>query len=110
MTAATVAKDAGQERSVDGLTGAEVTAFMEAIANVRPGVEFTVNDVRAELDAAGVPLVSRGGLFCKAAKAGLIAPAVLTVGGRAYPKTVPSTGYTAHAARVRVYVRTEADP
>ncbi|NCT90228.1 hypothetical protein GXB85_04570 [Cellulomonas sp. APG4] len=108
--AAAAAKDYGQQLSIDDLLADDVDAFLDIIAAVRPGAEFTVNDVRARLDEVGVPDKARGGLFAKAAKAGLIRPAVIDVDGHRYPKTVPSTGGSAHAARVRVYVRIGAPP
>lgn len=108
--AALAAKARGQELSTAGMLVDEVDLFLAVIEAVRPGAEFTVNDVRTKLDLAGVPDRARGGLFAKAAKAGLIRPAVLHVDGQTYPKTVPSTGSTANAARVRVYVRTGSSP
>ena len=107
---ALAAKDQGQQLSIDDLLADDVDAFLAVIEAVRPGAEFTVNDVRAALDEAAVPDKARGGLFAKAAKAGLIRPAVVHVDGQAYPKTVPSSGRSANAARVRVYVRTGSSP
>lgn len=97
MTAA--AKVYGQQLSIDDLLTGDVDAFLDVITDVRVGAEFTVNDVRARLDAAGVPDKARGGLFAKACKAGLIRPAVIDVDGHSYPKTVPSTGASANARR-----------
>lgn len=79
--------------------------FMRIIADLPPGTEFTVNEVRAQLDAAGIPPRVRGGLFYGAGKAGLIAPVTVTVAGREVPVFVPSTGQTANAAMVRLYRR-----
>lgn len=107
---ALAAKDHGHQLSIDDLLVDDVEAFLAVIRAVPVGSEFTVNDVRGDLDARAVPDKARGGLFAKAAKAGLIRPAVVVVDGQSYPKTVPSTGQTANAARVRVYVRTGSSP
>lgn len=101
------ARDAGQQAS---LFDVDVEVFMGIVRGVRPGAEFTVNDLRHKLDAAAIPVRARGGLFSAATKAGLCAPAVVHVDGVTYPKTVPSTGESANAARVRVYVRAGEDP
>lgn len=110
MSAATAARDAGQRQSLLGLLVDDVERFLEVIREVRPGAEFTVNDVRDRLDAAEIPDKARGGLFAKAAKAGLIRPVVLDVDGERVPKTRASTGATANAARVRVYLRLGGPP
>lgn len=115
MTATTTsrtlaAKEQGQQLSIDDLLVDDVEAFLAVIRAVPVGSEFTVNDVRSDLDARAIPDKARGGLFAKAAKAGLIRPAVLVVDGQTYPKTVPSTGQSANAARVRVYVRVGGSP
>lgn len=97
------ARDAGQQLS---LFDVDVEAFLAVVAALPAGREFTVNDVRDRLDELAIPAKARGGLFSAAQKAGLCKPAVMHVDGAEYPKTVPSTGETANAARVRVYVRT----
>lgn len=106
MTApAYAARDTGQQASLFDVDVDDVEVFMGIVRGVRPGAEFTVNDLRDKLDAAAIPVRARGGLFSAATKAGLCAPAVVHVDGVTYPKTVPSTGGSANAARVRVYVR-----
>lgn len=111
MTAPTYdARDAGQQASLLDLLGDVQEAFLAVVRTIPAGREFTVNDLRDRLDELQIPAKARGGLFAAATKAGLCKPAVVHAGGWAYPKTVPSTGGTAHAARVRVYVRTGGDP
>ncbi|EYR64658.1 hypothetical protein N866_07030 [Actinotalea ferrariae CF5-4] len=111
-----LAEDVRLSRSVGELTpgvAAASVATLERVAEcvaVRPGAEFTVNDVREELDDAEIPDRARGGLFAKAVKAGLIRPVVLDVDGERVPKTRASTGATANAARVRVYLRLGGPP
>ncbi len=99
------ARQAWQQQSIEDVLEPDVDAFMAVIAGVRPGELFTVNDVRASLDAVGIPAKARGGLFSAAGKAGLIAPYTVDVGGRTVQVHVPSTGTSAHAAMVRVYRR-----
>lgn len=104
------ARDAGQQRSLFDVDVDVQEAFLDVVRALPAGREFTVNDVRDQLDELGVPAKARGGLFSGATKAGLCRPAVVRVDGAEYPKTVPSTGESANAARVRVYVRTGGGP
>lgn len=104
------ARDAGQQASLLSLPEVDRAAFLDVVRAIPPGREFTVNDLRARLDELGIPDKARGGLFHAAVSSGLCKPAVVHAGGATYPKTVPSTGGTANAARVRVYVRTGGDP
>lgn len=101
------ARDAGQQAA---LFDVDAEAFLAVVRALPDGREFTVNDPRARLDELAIPAKARGGLFSAATKAGLCKPAVVHVDGAAYPKTVPSTGESANAARVRVYVRTGGGP
>lgn len=96
----------GRRRSTQACTDIQVDAAMRAIASVHAGTEFSVNLVRAKLDAANVPTVARAGLFDKAVAAKLIEPVWFVGGGRRLPVVEPSTGRTARGARVRVYRRT----
>jgi hypothetical protein len=101
-------KQEGQERSTSGLDDDVVDAFMALVAGVPAGERVSVNDLRAGLDRIGVPERSRGGLFHKAVKAGLLTPLQVQVGRRMYPVRIESTGASAHNATVRVYERPKA--
>lgn len=101
--------EAGQQRSLSILLADDLANFDRIIASYPVGTELSINVVRSQLDAVGIPESSRGGLFSRAVKAGLLAPAVVRHRGREYPVTEPSTGRSAHSAHVRVYVRTEPD-
>lgn len=89
----------------DAVRDGDAEDFMRIIADLPTGTEFTVNEIRDQLDAASIPPRARGGLFYGAGKAGLIAPVTVTVSGREVPVFVPSTGQSANAAMVRVYRR-----
>ncbi|GAB2613766.1 hypothetical protein [Pseudactinotalea suaedae] len=98
----------GQERSVAGLDPEVINAFMDLVARVPAGERVSVNDLRGALDEIGVPERSRGGLFAKAVKEGLLVPLEVQVAGRIFPARIPSTGVSAHNATVRVYERPTA--
>jgi len=70
------AKIEGQERSLATLTEATWDAFKLVLTTVPPGALFTVNTVRVFLDWADIPVEKRGGLFARAARAGMMAPAM----------------------------------
>lgn len=96
----------GQERSGARLTDEHRAAFRAAVlARVAPGEGFTINDVRAELDAAGVPPATRGRLFALAAGEGLIEAMTFRYRGTLHPATIPSDGRSAHGKPVTVWVR-----
>jgi hypothetical protein len=99
MTTGQQLKVAGQMASLFDVTDTTRQDF-EAILRTVPW-EFSINDCREAMDAAGIPDSKRGGLFNAAVKAGLIAA---QFAGQ-YPCTVASTGPSAHAARVKVYHR-----
>jgi len=98
----------GRFRSVATCTAAQLDAAMRAIADVRPGTEFSVNLVRHHLDGHRVPEVARAGIFAHAVAAGLIEPVWIVVPGDMQPRTERSTGITARGARVRMYRRLHA--
>ena len=110
MSAAVQAKEAGQELSLLDLLDTHREAFAGLLRALRPGVEFSVNDLRGDLDFWGIPEKSRAGLFAGACKAGLIAQVWVDVGGRRIAVTEPSTGAKTHAAHVRRYVRLGGGP
>ena len=106
----TATKQAWQDVSLLDLLEEERDAFTTIVCDLPAGTEFTVNDIRDRLDAAGVPVKARGGLFAKACRAGWIVAATITVHGQTYPKHKASTGESANGAMVRVYRRTAAPP
>lgn len=95
-------KQEGQQASLFDVTETTRRDF-ERILTTVPW-EFSINDCREAMDAAGIPDSKRGGLFNAAVKAGLIAAQFTGRDGQ-YPCTVASTGPSAHAARVKVYHR-----
>ncbi len=97
--------DAGQQQSLAILLDDDVANFDRIIRSYEPGKHLSINTVRSQLDAVGIPDSSRGGLFQRAIHAGWIAPLMVAAGGREYPVTEPSTGRSAHNAHVKVYVR-----
>ncbi|MCR1984000.1 hypothetical protein NSA53_17355 [Cellulosimicrobium cellulans] len=102
------AKTHGQEQSLLALPEVARETFLNIVDSVAPGVEISVNTLRARLDAAEVPESARGGLFTNASKLGLLEPIWVGEGDDRTPKTAASSGPSAHLARVRVYRRTAA--
>ncbi|MFD6030506.1 hypothetical protein ACFWE5_07305 [Cellulosimicrobium funkei] len=102
--------DAGRERSGERLTDEHRTAFHAAILGFEPGAMFSINDVRTQLDDAGVPPSSRANLFYAATCEGLIELVTLEVGPYKAPYRVRSTGRSAHGAWVNVYARLAPKP
>ncbi|GAB6938336.1 hypothetical protein ACQP60_04315 [Isoptericola variabilis] len=82
----------------------EIAAGLAVIAAWPKGQTLSVNDVREQLDAIGFPNRARAGLFTRAVSDGLLIP--VFYGGSDDQRTVPSTGHSAHGARVNVYGRT----
>src|SRR5690606_32447503 len=102
--------DEGRERSGERLTAEHRAAFHAAIRGFEPGAMFSINDVRAQLDDAGVPPSARANLFYAATCEGLIELVTLEVGPYTAPYRVRSTGRSAHGAWVNVYARLAPDP
>ena len=96
------AKIEGQERSLFDLLESTWDQFVLVLNTIPKGHLFTVNSVRDLLDIADIPVRSRGGLFARAARAGLMEPA-LHMG---YQLFEPSLGSSANGAGVKVYRRT----
>lgn len=86
-----------------------VTAFLRVIEDIPAGQQFSVNDIRARLDALEIPNTKRGGLMQAAKKAGLIENVVRTSWGLATAVYQPSTGRSARHARVARYRRVQPD-
>ena len=79
-------------------------AFKTVLQTVPAGALFTVNTVRVFLDWADIPVSVRGGLFARAARAGMIQPATHL----GYSLYEPSLAASAKTAGVRVYRRAGA--
>lgn len=99
--------EAGQQMSLSILLADDHANFDRIICSYPVGTELSINTLRSQLDAVGIPPSSRGGLFSGAVNRGLLAQAVFVHRGREYPVTEPSTGRSANAAHVKVYVRTD---
>ena len=82
----------------------QTRAEFEHIIQLAP-IEFSSNDIREYMEWADIPESARGGLFNAAIKAGLIVRKMTSDG---YPARIPSTGTSAHAAYVQLYVRCAA--
>jgi len=95
------AKTEGQEQSLASLTTDTWDAFKLVLAIVPPGALFTVNSVRCFLDWADIPVGKRGGLFARAARAGMMAPAM----SGPYTLMEPTEGTSGKGAGVKVYRR-----
>ncbi|MHB1063561.1 MAG: hypothetical protein ACYC1Z_03550 [Georgenia sp.] len=100
-------RDAGQQQSLGILLADDVANFDRIIASYPVGDKVSINLVRSQLDAVEIPESSRGGLFSRAVKGGVLAPATVVAGGQEFPIFEASTGTSANRARVRVYVRTD---
>ena len=95
------AKTDGQEQSLGSLTAETWDAFKVVLATVLAGALFTVNTVRVFLDWADIPVSQRGGLFNRAARAGMMAPATY----EGYSLVEPTDGTSGKGSGVRVYRR-----
>jgi hypothetical protein len=102
----------GRERSGERLTDEHRDAFHRIVAAFAPGAWVSVNDVRAQLDEAGVPPASRAHLFYAATKGTgpLLELVELGVGHLRVPLRVRSTGRSAHHTWVNVYERLAPEP
>jgi len=97
----TTTKQEGQEQSQAAVTESTWSAFKVVLATVPAGALFTVNTIRCFLDWADIPISARGGLFARAARAGMMTPATY----EGYELHEPSLGSSAKGAGVRVYRR-----
>lgn len=107
MTALDLKRE-GQERSLLAVVDDQVEAFLDLVRVLEPGTDFSVNLLRAKLDAYEIPNSARAGLFAKAVALDLIEPLYVTAGPYRVQLTEPSTGRSAHHASVRLYRRTTA--
>jgi len=109
-TAATAAKIHGQQLSIDDLLVDHETTFMNIVAALTPGTDFTFNSIRVSVDAAGIPTKQRAALMRSACLQGLAAPILITIAGQQTQAKVASTGTSAKGAYVSVYRRTAYQP
>jgi len=93
-------KQAGQMESLWATTP-DIWADFVAILAGAP-FECSSNDVRAECDRLAIPESARGGLWRTAVVEGLVVKK-RTVEGLLW--RIPSTGPSAHAALIQVYLR-----
>lgn len=107
-------KTNGQALAGRSLTTEHRALFRSLVVAMPVGAQFSINDLRGQLDAAAVPETPRATLFAAAAREGLIEQVLFDDGsGDEYsPKTRRSTGRSAHRARVNVWQRIapEASP
>jgi len=93
-------KQAGQMESLWATTP-DIWADFKAILAGAP-YECSSNDTRAECDHLAIPESARGGLWRMAVTSGLVVKK-RTVEGLLW--RIPSTGPSAHAALIQVYLR-----
>jgi len=93
-------KQAGQMESLWATTP-DIWADFVAILTGAP-TECSSNDTRAECDRLAIPASAMGGLWRMAVTAGLVVKK-RTVEGLLW--RIPSTGPSAHAALIQVYLR-----
>jgi len=93
-------KQAGQMESLWATTP-DIWADFKAILAYAP-YECSSNDTRAECDRLAIPESARGGLWRMAVTSGLVVKK-RTVEGLLW--RIPSTGPSAHAALIQVYLR-----
>lgn len=98
-------KNAGQDASLREITRPEELAFRAVLEAIRAGVEFTMNDVRADLDRLEVKPTMRGALMRNAVRDGLVEQVTLRYRGEDVPVTMPSSLDAAHSDRVNLYRR-----
>lgn len=95
----------GQQQSLWDVTRPEIEDMRDAVLMIAPGALFTVNDLRARLDRAGVRKKVRAALLRSCVGEGLCRPEMVELNGETYQIRIPSTGKSAHAATVVVYRR-----
>ncbi|MFD6094006.1 hypothetical protein ACFWGN_17970 [Oerskovia sp. NPDC060338] len=99
-------KTTGQALAARALTPEHRALFRSLVVALPVGAQFSINDLRAQLDDANVPEAPRATLFAAAAREGLIEQVLFDDGDEEYsPKTRRSTGRSAHRARVNVWQR-----
>lgn len=115
MSASTVApteartlKLEGQALAARRATSADRDAVRAAVRKVPVGAWFSVNDLREDLDAAGVPSSVRGSLLTAVAHEGLAERIdVRGPGGKPGWVVLGSSGRSAKGAGVTAYERTD---
>ena len=105
--AALALKVEGQALAGRRATSAHRAAFVAAVRAIPVGRLFTVNDLRAQLDGAGVPPAARASLMAAAAREGLAERAVEVHDGVVYELKRPSSGRSARGADVTAWRRTD---
>ncbi|NMF27926.1 hypothetical protein [Cellulosimicrobium aquatile] len=101
-------KREGQARAARSAKPDDRAAVRAAVRKIAVGTWFTVNDLREDLDAAGVPTSVRGSLLAGVAREGLAERAVVRVpGGVEGWVVLPSSGRSAKGAGVTAYERVD---
>lgn len=108
MTAGQQALPLGRQLPLAILTDETSRSFRRILRSIEPGRRLTANSIRDLLNAADIPEPARGGLFTKAAAAGLIRVVTVEWDGQRCPVYVKSDGETAHGSRILLYERTAA--
>lgn len=102
----TEAKVAGQQASLWDATQSDEDVTRIAVSSIRPGVVFSMNDVRHIFDDHNVARKMRGGLLRDAIGAGWIEPVMRQTSKGPVPNKIPSTDPSAKGAFIVEYRRT----
>ncbi len=101
-------KHEGQEVAARRATSDDRAAVRDAVSRVPVGSWFCVNDLRADLDAAGVPSSARASLLAGVAREGLAERVdVRGPGGTPGWVVLGSSGRSAKGAGVTAYERVD---
>lgn len=102
------AKAAGQQASLWDATQTDADVTRQAIATIKPGAVFSMNDVRHIFDDHNVERKMRGGLLRDAIGAGWIEPVMSQTSAGSVASKIPSTDPSAKGAFIVEYRRTHA--
>lgn len=98
-------KNAGQDASAHDLGEQRWRRFRRLIEDIKPGTEFTTNDIRDELEAADILPKFRGFLMREAVREGLVEFVTHRYRGKDHPIQIPSDLKESHGDKVSLYRR-----
>ena len=106
---ATVAKNEALDAVEATASAWDARVVFAAIAAIAPGQPVSTNDLREQLDEAGVPVTPRPALMRAACRDGLLEPFMIFIAGQKVQAAIPSTGASARGAYVKLYRRTTSE-
>ena len=101
---------AGVQEVLLALPGDTRRSVFRIIRDRPPRAYVSVNRLRDELDAAGIPMRSRGAYLLAAERAGLIEPVRRVIDGWEVTQTETSTNPGSRRSRVTLYRRVKENP